>query len=515
MTIKEGVAWQGCPVSQCILLARGAGVWHDRTMKLGWIFGLVAAFCLSAQVHTYGADWELVTRDGREYVTLKSFCDFYHFQYPGVLQGDLVRLKNPQCTITLKLDSRESFINGVRYWLSFSIRQGKEDWLISRVDLVKLFEPVLRPYLIDSRKPVLGVVIDAGHGGSDNGAISSRRVMEKDLTLDTAFRLEKALQAAGVKTVMTRRSDVYVDLYERAQRAASYPGYIFVSIHFNSASPDARGLETYCCSPRGAGSTQSGGRVSRADYQKMPGNDNDNLNALLASEVHKMAALLNPNDIEADRGVKRARFVVLRQNTVPGVLVEGGFLSNRMESSVLATAAYRQKLAEAIAKGVLNYAAIMLPPEKRVTPPQVRPSEPPKPVKPPVTTASAPIPAPAKPATATVVTPVKPAIAPTPAPAPVHTPAPTPPAPTVAAPVETNPERPSAVSPTPAVTPAPAPAPEPAPAEAPAPTPAAPAAEEKPAVTAPEPEPSTTIYPDQSGASAPGMQPAQPEPDQP
>lgn len=504
-------------------------VWHDRTMKLGWIFGLVAAFCLSAQA--YAADWELVTREGREYVTIKSFCSFYNFQDPGLPQGDTMRLKNQRASIVLKLDSRECFINGVRYWLSFGVRSTKDDWLLSRVDLVKLFEPVLRPYLIDIKKPVLGVVIDAGHGGSDNGAISSRRVMEKDLTLDTALRLEKLLRDAGIKTVMTRRSDVYVDLYERAQRAASYPGYIFVSIHFNSAGADARGLETYCSSPRGAGSTQAGGQVTRADYQKTPGNETDSLNALLASEVHKVAvSVLNPNDIEADRGVKRARFVVLRQNTVPSVLVEGGFLSNRMESSVLATASYRQKLAESIARGVQNYAAIMLPPEKRVTPPQVRPTEPPKPVTP----ATATTPKPATPTVTTTPPVAKPVPVPVPVPVTVSTPAPTTassssnpgipvaPEPPPAAPVasESNPDKPaySTSSPAPTVTTEPATetkTPEPhnaTPSITIYPTTPATPVEEKPRVTAPEPEPTTTIYHDQS---APKTAPAAPEPDQP
>ncbi len=439
-----------------------------------------------------------------------------------------MRLRNDRASILLKLDSRECFINGVRYWLSFGVRSTKDDWLLSRVDLVKLFEPVLRPYLIDIKRPVQGVIIDPGHGGSDNGAISSRRVMEKDLTLDTALRLEKALRAAGVKTVMTRRSDVYVDLYERAQRAAAYPGYIFVSIHFNSAGAEARGLETYCSSPRGAGSTQAGGQVTRADYQKTPGNETDSLNVLLASEVHKVAAAaLNPNDIEADRGVKRARFVVLRQNTVPSVLVEGGFLSNRMESSVLATAAYRQKLAESIARGVLNYAAIMAPPEKRVTPPQVRPTETPKPVtpataivpKPATPTSSAPV---AKPVQVTVPTP-----APTPVPAPTTATSssnpgiPVAPEPPPAAPVATepNPEKPSYSSSNPAPTVATEAETEVKTSEPHSGTPSttiypttpATPVEEKPRVTAPEPEPSTTIYHDEA---APKTH-AAPEPDQP
>jgi N-acetylmuramoyl-L-alanine amidase len=398
-TVKVFQQPASCRSKESILLAGRLWVWHDRTMKLGCFFGLALAFLLTVQA--YSADWDLVSRDGREYVTVKSFCDFYHFPYPGIPSGESMRLKNAQCSLVLKLDSRDIYVNGVRYWLSFGVRTGKDDWLVSRVDLVKLFEPLLRPYQIDGRRPVVGVVIDPGHGGSDNGANSSRGVMEKNLTLDTAMRLEKLLRDAGFKTVMTRRSDVFIDLYERAQRPSAYNGYIFVSLHYNSAGADARGLETYACSPRGAGSTMAGGTVTRADYQKVPGNDCDNLNILLASEVHRNVVTLNPGDLDADRGVKRARFVVLRQNTVPAVLVEGGFLSHRMESSALATPAYRQKLAEAVARGISSYAAFMLPPEKRVTAPQVRPPTP-APSAPAKTETAKP--EPSKPATATAST---------------------------------------------------------------------------------------------------------------
>ena len=135
---------------------------------------------------------------------------------------------------------------------------------------------------------------------------------EKNYTLDTAFRLEAILRDAGMKTVLTRRNDVFVDLYERAHIASLYPDYAFVSIHFNSASPEARGLETYCLSPRGAASTSSA-YLTRADIQKLPGNDYDAQNILLASMVHSEIIRLNPGDPTADRGVKRARFVVIKQ----------------------------------------------------------------------------------------------------------------------------------------------------------------------------------------------------------
>jgi hypothetical protein len=158
--------------------------------------------------------------------------------------------------------------------------------------------------------------------------------------------------------VLTRRTDVFIDLYERAHIASLYPDYAFVSIHYNSATPEARGLETYCLSPRGAASTSSN-YLTRSDIQKLPGNDYDAANIVLASMVHSEIIRLNPGDPTADRGVKRARFVVIKQNVLPAILVEGGFVSNRMEAARVNQPDYRQKLAEDIARGVIRFANVM------------------------------------------------------------------------------------------------------------------------------------------------------------
>jgi N-acetylmuramoyl-L-alanine amidase len=250
------------------------------------------------------------------------------------------------------------YLDGVHYVMSFPVENGDHgDWLVSRMDVIKLFEPVLRPNEIAGRHTIRGVVIDAGHGGTDNGA-TSRLGAEKNYTLDTAFRLRKILQDAGFKVVFTRSNDVFVDLYERAHIASLYPDYAFVSIHFNSATPEARGLETYCLSPRGAASTSSN-YLTHGDIQKLPGNDYDTQNILLASMVHSEIIKLNPGDQSADRGVKRARFVVIKQNVLPAILVEGGFVSNHMESSRVDRPDYRQSLATDIARGVIRFSNAM------------------------------------------------------------------------------------------------------------------------------------------------------------
>jgi len=314
----------------------------------------LAFLCLLFGLPLKAFDWEEVTSNGREYVTLHSFCEFYQFGYAAPSGNDRFVARNPEGhSVSFKIGSPDIYVDGVHYVMSFPVEGGDRDWLVSRMDVIKLFEPVLRPTEISGRHAIRGVVIDAGHGGTDNGA-GSRFGNEKTYTLDTAYRLDAILRAAGLKTVFTRRTDVFVDLYERAHIASLYPDYAFVSIHFNSAMEEARGLETYCLSPRGAASTSSV-YLTRGDIQKLPGNDYDTQNILLASMVHSEIIKLNPGDATADRGVKRARFVVIKANTIPAILVEGGFVSNHMEAARVNRTDYRQALAQAIARGVIRF----------------------------------------------------------------------------------------------------------------------------------------------------------------
>ena len=317
-----------------------------------------ACWCLFFTLPLAAFEWGTATDNGREYVTLQSFCAFYGFGYAVPAGNDYFTSRNAAHTIRLKLGTADLYLDGVHYVMSFPVESQGRDWLVSRMDVIKLFEPIFRPSEISSRHAIRGVVIDAGHGGSDNGAVSARGGAEKNYTLDTAYRLDAILRAAGLKTVFTRRNDVFVDLYERAHIASLYPDYAFVSIHFNSATPEARGLETYCLSPRGAASTSSR-YLTRADIQKLPGNDDDAPNILLASMVHAEIIRLNPGDTTADRGVKRARFVVIKQNVLPAILVEGGFVSNRMEAARVNQPGYRQNLAAAIARGLIRFANAM------------------------------------------------------------------------------------------------------------------------------------------------------------
>ena len=174
----------------------------------------------------------------------------------------------------------------------------------------------------DSGSPVT-VVIDAGHGGYDRGGIPGQRVSEKEMTLDVAQRLKKALATSGYHVVMTRDSDVFVPLGTRVAIANSYSNAIFVSVHFNSAKRSgASGIETYFY-----------------DRESLP----------LASAIHYYVAGGAPS---SNRNVRRRGYYVLRKNRNPAVLVECGFLTNPSEAALAQSASYRQKLAEEIAAGV-------------------------------------------------------------------------------------------------------------------------------------------------------------------
>lgn len=169
------------------------------------------------------------------------------------------------------------------------------------------------------------VVIDAGHGGVDPGS-EWYGIKEKELTLDLALRIEKLMKDAGFETVMTRRTDVYVELGRRAEIANRYPDAVFISLHFNATpGSEITGVETYYLSDGGM---------------------------RLAQVVHShLMRKLNTRD----RGVKRNSLKVLRDTKGMSILIEGGFLSNRWENQRCQAAWYRQILAEEIVAGLLRY----------------------------------------------------------------------------------------------------------------------------------------------------------------
>jgi N-acetylmuramoyl-L-alanine amidase len=185
--------------------------------------------------------------------------------------------------------------------------------------------PTITTSVRDTTKTFRTVVVDAGHGGKDNGAYRPYGGAEKAATLDVAKRLQRNLRESQLKTVMTRSSDVFISLDERVRIGNSQKNSVFVSIHFNdSRRRGIHGYETYYNSP-GARELASGIQTN------------------LMTIPHSL-----------NRGVKTAGFRVLKQLRYPSVLVECGFLSNRREGGGAKDSEYRQLLADRIAEAIVE-----------------------------------------------------------------------------------------------------------------------------------------------------------------
>ncbi len=198
--------------------------------------------------------------------------------------------------------------------------------LLSSIQLTAILAATLFAGVLPAAAKVDTVVIDAGHGGFNIGQ-KNGKVYEKWLALDVALRLDRYLKSKGVKTVLTRRGDNFLSLSERVRVGNRYAKRsVFVSVHFNGASNrSATGLETFYYSKR---------------------------SAALASAIQKQIV---PAVRGKNRGVKYARFHVIKYSKQPAVLVECGFLTNQAEMRRCKTGTYRQAMAEAIGRGILAH----------------------------------------------------------------------------------------------------------------------------------------------------------------
>lgn len=298
-------------------------------------------------------DWKVVSRDGRDHVTLKDIKRFYSFP---LLQRDgrNAWLKSANMVVKISVGAEDIYINNVKFCLCFPTFEQDGDILISRMDLAKLLDPIIRPTYIENAVSFDTVVLDAGHGGHDSGAVG-RLGAEKVYTLDTVFRLQKALKAQGYKTLLTRDSDVFISLGERVAIANRTPRSIFVSVHYNSYSSAAIGLETFALAPQGTANSHDD--LKESDLRNRRGNARDSENIALATAVHANA-LYKLRSV--DRGVKRDRFSVISGIEKPGILVEGGFVTNASEAAKIHRPEFRQSLADAIAGGIGNYRRAIL-----------------------------------------------------------------------------------------------------------------------------------------------------------
>ncbi|MBE0585508.1 MAG: N-acetylmuramoyl-L-alanine amidase, partial [Desulfofustis sp.] len=248
----------------------------------------------------------------------------------------------------------------------------EDDSIATILDSSSDKQPVLHVPLEKRDEGIRLIVVDAGHGGKDPGAVGPNNILEKDVTLEMAKNLATALrQQMGVKVLLTRSDDRYLELRERTDYANRVGADLFISLHAN-ASPEGKayGLETYflnlsknnqaaeVAARENGTSLQDVGNLEAILFDLMA-NAKINESSRLAAEVQQeLVAGLKPHYSRIkDLGVKQGPFHVLLGATMPSVLVEAAFISNQREEKRLASGDYQKRVAASIVNGVKQYSA--------------------------------------------------------------------------------------------------------------------------------------------------------------
>lgn len=316
----------------------------------------VAAVWLHADCPAHAATavssgWDVAKIDGRDYVSIESMKRFYGFA-KLTRSGDSLVLENEKLVVNFKIGGNECLMNGVKFVFTHPVATQGDKSYVSRMDLAKLIDPVLRPSFIRNAGEFRTVILDPGHGGKDPGATNSLGC-EANYNYKVAERTKSLLEAKGFRVLMTRDSASYLSLQERVNFAnAVGENAIFISIHFNSGGRAARGIETFTLSPPGV--SHYGRDFKPADNQVRVGNEHDSANIALATAVHgKILRHLGKNTF--DRGIKRARFSVLSGVKHPAILLEGGFMTHPYEARLIDNEAYRNQISLSIVEAVEKY----------------------------------------------------------------------------------------------------------------------------------------------------------------
>lgn len=317
-----------------------------REMRLSGLFLLycICSICLqAAPTKISGVDYE----------SLQAVAARFGMKANWVERDKSMRLQSQWTTLDFTLHKRDFTINGNKVYLGNPIAAKAGKLYLSSIDYEKTLKPLLTPQADRNVPQIKHIVIDAGHGGKDPGAQNTAlKLREKDLTLDLAKRLKRELEAAGYRVSLTRATDKFIELGDRPMLSNRAQADFFISLHFNSSTnTTVNGIETYAFTPCNQPST-SGSKVRAADRQVYPSNKYDFWSLLSAFYIQRQLVA----DMKVvDRGVKRARFAVLKTLNCPGVLVEGGFLSNTREGKNVGWNQYRDNLAKAICKGIQTY----------------------------------------------------------------------------------------------------------------------------------------------------------------
>jgi N-acetylmuramoyl-L-alanine amidase len=318
-------------------------------------FALLPALCLASCLSPAHASFI----NGQSYVPLVDWARANGLKCFWLKRGDEIVATNRATRLVFDKDSRLVEVNGTDVALSFPVASDHGTLLIAQMDLNTAIRPLLFPPRFTDAKRITTICLDPGHGGKDTGNHTFWR-SEKTYTLALALELRDQLQKAGFNVILTRSKDAYVELPDRPALANRRGADLFVSLHFNATPTgknEVEGPQTYCITPVGASSTDAQGEG--AHFGATAANRAEQKSLLLAYQVQKS---LVRNLGAKDRGVRRARYWVLRDATMPAILIEGGYMTHPVESKKIYNAAYRHQMAQAIVIGILTYQRLVLPP---------------------------------------------------------------------------------------------------------------------------------------------------------
>jgi len=364
------------------------------------IITLIAALGLTgcASQSVYFRPDSSLTRDaksinGTQYLPLAKICDFYGIEYRSDSVINTAKLTKGSGRIVLMAGSQTVLVNGAQKKMDHPAVSSGGDIFVPvsfvknnfgvfssttvsarRTEAVERYEEATPPVTTDRPKiyEIKTIVLDAGHGGKDLGATGRRlRLKEKYLALSVVKKIKSILESRGIRVILTRKDDTFISLQRRADIANRAKADLFVSVHINaSRSKSLYGFECYHLSE----ATDDNARALEA-FEDSPLRIGEDADIEHSRQLDKTIwdLMLTENRIESSelasyicdsveatganytRGVRSAKFYVLKHTNMPSVLAEVGYLSNKAEEAKINDPKFMDKMAEALAGGILKY----------------------------------------------------------------------------------------------------------------------------------------------------------------
>ena len=314
------------------------------------VCGLILVFACLPPAEAFNGPLRSSRQETGLYRSLTDLAARYNWKCAAPADG-AARLGSDRGWFEFRPGSRTALWNGKLLALNFSaLRDADGIWWIHQEDLSGTLLPMLAPEL--PPQTIRRILLDPGHGGTDPGARGKDLgILEKQINLAVALRVENHLKKAGFEVILTRSGDDTVSLNRRAALATAHNADLFLSIHQNSAeNRKASGIETFVTVPENCVSTHQ--KEIQKTIAPTVGNRFDHHSLLLASEIQRRAVDYTGS---VDRGVKRTRFFVVRESDCPSVLIECGFISNKDDEMRMTQPEWQDRISRAIADGICAF----------------------------------------------------------------------------------------------------------------------------------------------------------------